>query len=188
MSDGGVDGTTVGTGTAGQVLKTNSAGNGVEWGTDVGGKVLQVKVNSVTVNANLGGIPPNQWTSVGQGQVDITPVAAGSSFYIQWGGNTTHGNGHGASTMVFRNVNNGGWLNPLGSNVGMSAFYSNTNDDWENYPTTQHFYDTPTYTLGQPISYSEFLWGHGSTTYFNHTNIVNYIPQRYTMIVTEIAA
>jgi hypothetical protein len=35
MSDGGVDGTdgtTVGTGTAGQVLKTNSAGNSTEWG------------------------------------------------------------------------------------------------------------------------------------------------------------
>jgi hypothetical protein len=36
FADGGVDGTTVGTGSAGQVLKTNSSGNGTEWTTLAG--------------------------------------------------------------------------------------------------------------------------------------------------------
>jgi hypothetical protein len=46
----GADGTDVGTGTAGQVLKTNAAADGVEWGTDgglpSGGTVGQVVTNT----------------------------------------------------------------------------------------------------------------------------------------------
>jgi hypothetical protein len=62
MSDGGVDGTTVGTGTAGQVLKTNSAGNGTEWGVVTGtptesgqaGKVLTTDGSTMSWLDNKG--------------------------------------------------------------------------------------------------------------------------------------
>jgi hypothetical protein len=38
----GTNGTDVGTGTAGQVLKTDSAGTGIEWGADEGGKFKSI--------------------------------------------------------------------------------------------------------------------------------------------------
>jgi len=47
-------GSNVGTGSAGQVLKTNSAGNGIEWGTDKGGALLQAKSFTYTNRVALG--------------------------------------------------------------------------------------------------------------------------------------
>jgi hypothetical protein len=64
MAGKGTDGTTVGTGTAGQVLKTNSAGTGTEWGTDAAGKVLQTKAY---VNSTRTSMPNsnNYWMNFG---------------------------------------------------------------------------------------------------------------------------
>ena len=46
-------GTTVGTGTAGQVLKTNAAGNGIEWGTDEGGSMVKILKTTITNGTNI---------------------------------------------------------------------------------------------------------------------------------------
>jgi hypothetical protein len=59
MAEKGTDGTTVGVGTAGQVLKTKSDLSGTEWGTDAGGKVLQIKrvdaTGTTTGSRNISG-------------------------------------------------------------------------------------------------------------------------------------
>ena len=64
MAEKGTDGSTVGTGTAGQVLKTNSAGTGIEWGADAAGKVLQTKAY---VNSTRTSMPNsnNYWMNFG---------------------------------------------------------------------------------------------------------------------------
>jgi hypothetical protein len=49
----GSNGTDVGTGTAGQVLKTNSAGNAIEWGTDKGGAVLKAESSTYSTRVSM---------------------------------------------------------------------------------------------------------------------------------------
>lgn len=72
-------GTTVGTGTAGQVLKTNAAGNAIEWGADEGGKVLQVA--QVNWNGHQSLQTGNSYAFSGLA-ITLTPTMANSSFFI----------------------------------------------------------------------------------------------------------
>ena len=70
-------GSTVGTGTAGQVLKTNSAGTGIEWGADEGGKLLQVL--EVTDGTRVGLPTGSSWSrQVGS----FTKLSATSDLFI----------------------------------------------------------------------------------------------------------
>lgn len=106
-------GTTVGTGTAGQVLKTNSAGTGIEWGTDgglpsggtvgqvvtntasgvggwaAGGKILQVKQTEFTGTPQFSA--SNNWQTISGFYVNITPSSASSKILVTanigYGGN-----------------------------------------------------------------------------------------------------
>lgn len=74
-------GSNIGTGTAGQVLKTDSAGTGIEWGADEGGKVLQV----VATDTNTQTSPAQStWTDVAGGAVTITPSATTSRIHLSF--------------------------------------------------------------------------------------------------------
>jgi hypothetical protein len=81
MAEKGTDGTDVGTGTAGQVLKTNAAGNGTEWGADEGGKVLQMVGDKTSARSSTAvnmGVP----TEIPNLSVNITPSATSSKVLI----------------------------------------------------------------------------------------------------------
>jgi hypothetical protein len=82
MAEKGTDGTTVGVGTAGQVLKTKSDLSGTEWGADLGGKVLQHKYFELV--ASGGGAVNTTATSpvlVGSA-VGFTPSKSGSRLEV----------------------------------------------------------------------------------------------------------
>jgi hypothetical protein len=86
MAAGGTD---VGTGTAGQVLKTNAAGTGIEWGADEGGKILQVKQTEFTGTPQFSA--SNNWQTISGFYVNITPSSASSKILVTanigYGGN-----------------------------------------------------------------------------------------------------
>jgi len=106
MAGKGTDGTTVGTGTAGQVLKTNAAGNGIEWGeglpsggsvgqvikkdgsnnpgwaADVGGKVLKYEYFNIFTAGNNISTSSTSPQQVGSNPYYFTPTKVGSRLVI----------------------------------------------------------------------------------------------------------
>jgi len=101
MAEKGTDGSTVGTGTAGQVLKTNSAGTGIEWGADEGGKIKKVTLVENSTRYSLSTTAETTIMSF-----SFTVDTAGSTIYIS-GGMVGRGN-YSDSTGMFCSVDGNG--------------------------------------------------------------------------------
>ena len=74
----GTNGTDVGTGTAGQVLKTDSAGTGIEWGADEGGKFKSITRYNYP---NYSTTTSTSYVSIG-GSQNYTVQNAGAKLFI----------------------------------------------------------------------------------------------------------
>jgi len=120
MAEKGTDGTTVGVGTAGQVLKTNSAGTGTEWGTGSG-------INGGTKRTyTSGGKNYESRTFLGSGDITFPDNKVIDFFMIGGGGSggmhdTTNGNGGGGAGGAVEGI---GYTIPAGSyniKVGVGA-------------------------------------------------------------------
>ena len=70
----------LGAGTAGQVLKINSGATAPEWGTDIGGKLLQVVGTTITGSVSLAG--SSGWQEVTNRNMNFTPTLSTSKVLI----------------------------------------------------------------------------------------------------------
>ena len=68
-------------GTAGQVLKINSGATAPEWGTDVGGKILQVKQTVATATQSISSNAPT-FADITELTVDITPASSSNKILV----------------------------------------------------------------------------------------------------------
>ena len=78
-------------GTAGQVLKINSGATAPEWGTDVGGTILQVKQTVATAYQSISSNAPT-FVDITNLTVDITPASSSNKILV-----TAHINGSSKS-------------------------------------------------------------------------------------------
>ena len=69
-------------GTAGQVLKVNAGANGLEYGTDVGGKILQVVATNISATSSLAIPNGSTGTTTSPVNVTITSTVLNSKFLI----------------------------------------------------------------------------------------------------------
>jgi len=122
-------------GTAGQVLKINSGATAPEWGTDIGGKLLQVIMAEDTSGRSTNSNTFNTMSATG---LNITPSATSSKILIfATTGYYTGGGGYVYST-IFRD----------GSNVttdteGFTKSYSNYDNG---HCHSVHYLDSPNTT------------------------------------------
>ena len=131
-------GTTVGTGTAGQVLKTNSAGTGTEWGEDVGGKLLNTVSGTNTGIFTVSGLT---WTNIPNLSITITPDSASSRFVISWNGalgnRTSTANTHIRLTRNGTVINVGSGTNPASTGASpQSHWYISASFNYLDSPST----------------------------------------------------
>ena len=143
-------------GSSGQYLQTNGSGT-LSWQTVTTGKILQVvqtyKRDTFSTSTN--------------GSHDlltrtITPVAAGSSFLLM--GKLMVGSGASQSTgFAFRwllgttHITDGSGTNPGDRNIGWSGseegISDNTYGQYQTYDYSSQYIHTPTYTLGDTLTY-----------------------------------
>jgi len=142
MAEKGTDGTTVGTGTAGQVLKTNSAGTGTEWGADEGGKLLQL----VSTSSSSSLYPDASWRTMPAGSLSITPLAVGSKFLISY---SSPGAVNNLAAQCYLRLQIGG------ASIWESGRYGESNGgNWGASPFIVNAVHTgASYTVGTPITY-----------------------------------
>ena len=152
------------------------------------GSIVQVQFSTSTASKGQGGVDG----PIASGLVtNITPLRAGSKFFVTASGMSMHNNA-GAS-----NAGTKFWL--YASVAGGS--YSNVTDtwvqtchrsggSWTDFPGNISFPCTVSYSLGQQISFQPYF-GRGvnasSSTYFHHTGATGN-GTRYHQTVMEIAA
>ena len=152
------------------------------------GSIVQVQFSTSTASKGQGGVDG----PIASGLVtNITPLRAGSKFFVTASGMSMHNNA-GAS-----NAGTKFWL--YASVAGGS--YSNVTDtwvqschrsggSWTDFPGNLSFPCTVSYSLGQQISFQPYF-GRGvnatSSTYFHHTGATGN-GTRYHQTVMEIAA
>ena len=172
-------------GTAGQVLKMNSGATAPEWGTDLGGSLIQTQCGTLTGNSNLYS-STNARVDTGL-NVTITPTKAGSKLWVVASGWSAHANPGAAglnqqSTRVYleQNVNSAGFTEPDGTAAtGTESMWQmsdtqNADHDWKDFfGCFTHFW-APTYTLGNAIQLRITYgpgWASGTEQrYFHHSN------------------
>jgi len=177
MSSAGTNGTDVGTtlttqgdilyrdgsglqrlakGTAGQVLKINSGATAPEWGTDVGGKILQVQnmITQTNMSSTSSSYVLTALTDT------ITPSATSSKILVLASGNLNNTNsGSWAYATIFRD----------GSNIsidndGFNGAYSAGGDI--HVPFNVHYLDSPNSTSS--LTYDIRVRCNAGTVRFNH--------------------
>ena len=179
-------------GTDGQVFTSSGAGAGAVYeDSGGGGKILQIVQNVKTDTASYSG---SAWQSITGFSKAITPIAAGSSFIVQW--EITLGYGR-----VFSNLHldiDGAGYNSLTDYVGAAAgSRARTNAMYDDADSTNistsTVLDTPTYSLTDVLTYDvRFLTHSAHTGYVNRTgaDADNYYTARGAsfITITEIAA
>ena len=165
-------------GTAGQVLKTDGNGN-LSWVNDQAGKILQVVQNngSTSISATT-----NTTTIIAK---TITPVAAGSKILVNScfsaGANPT--NNSFISSFLIRGTVSSGTITGSTIFTGFHGINTSTNNDLAYDQVSLCFLDTPTYTLGNSITYTlAFKNGSVGTAYV----ITDSAP--YNIILSEVGA
>ena len=123
------------------------------------GAVLQV-VSGTTAKSVDVTTTSNSYIDTGLFNVSITPVAAGSKFFVCFSGYHPHvhaGNGnYGCAYMIYRNINSAGDT-PASSNHVEGYFQATgSSGQWFDYAGHSTILDTPPYSLGNSISYKLF--------------------------------
>jgi len=184
-------------GSADTFLKTDGSGN-LAFAAAGGGKILKVenfvyKNNASTTSSN------NSYVATPL-TLSITPTAANSKIYINYNiivsVNNNVRNGH----IIYRDINGDGFgahtdfrhvVN--GSNQRLSGI-SNGGNEYTPYHCSNSFLDSPSYSLGNAISYKIYNWAESNSTiwinriYNNDSSSVSYGVGVSTMTLMEVAA
>jgi len=150
---------------ASSVTAATFHGNGAGLTNVSGGKLLQVVMgydtNFVRASTSSGSYVATDHA------VTITPTAANSKIFFTFTGDAnTNGNNNYMHISVFRSVNGGSYtdLSQLGQSGGNNNGFTTVNGTGQRIevPFTINFLDTPTYSLGNAITYKIYFKGSGS--------------------------
>ena len=150
---------------ASSVTAATFHGNGAGLTNVSGGKLLQVVMGYDT---NFVRASTSSGTYVATNHaVTITPTAANSKIFFTFTGDAnTNGNNNYIHISVFRSVNGGSYtdLSQLGQSGGNNNGFTTINGTGQRIevPFTINFLDTPTYSLGNAITYKIYFKGSGS--------------------------
>ena len=150
---------------ASSVTAATFHGNGAGLTNVSGGKLLQVVMGYDT---NFVRASTSSGTYVATNHaVTITPTAANSKIFFTFTGDAnTNGNNNYIHISVFRSVNGGSYtdLSQLGQSGGNNNGFTTVNGTGQRIevPFTINFLDTPTYSLGNAITYKIYFKGSGS--------------------------
>jgi len=150
---------------ASSVTAATFHGNGAGLTNVSGGKLLQVVMGYDT---NFVRASTSSGTYVATNHaVTITPTAANSKIFFTFTGDAnTNGNNNYMHISVFRSVNGGSYtdLSQLGQSGGNNNGFTTINGTGQRIevPFTINFLDTPTYSLGNAITYKIYFKGSGS--------------------------
>ena len=144
---------------------TSFVGNGAGLTNVSGGKLLQV-VMGYDTNFVRASTSSNTYVATDHA-VTITPTAANSKIFITFSGDAnTNGSSNYMNISVFRSVNGGSYtdLSQLGQSGGNNNGFVIVNGAGQRIevPFTINFLDTPTYSLGNAITYKIYFKGSGS--------------------------
>ena len=176
---------------AGEVLKVSSVSSNnptLEWGTDVGGKILQVKETAVRSRTSY-----NSANFVDTGlNVTITPEATSSKILIiinaQMGGPN---GGYQAHSQLYRHVSGGSETAIADGSGGTQAnvtHYVMTMTSYGNYPAypiNAQVLDTPSTTSA--VTYRYKIKPQSQTWYFSGTGSATSISTHSSIVAMEIA-
>ena len=178
-------------GTAGQALLSQGASAAPQWGAVAGGKFLKVE-QTIKLNAFSGG--NGSFTDVTGLSVTITPSAAGSKILVNASfAMSTHDNKlavysllRGSTAILFGDANS--------ANIRGTGGIGNQNSNGVGniYDMNRLFLDSPSYTLGNSLTYKIQVFGDGQDVMINRHFDPNTGPDygRFasTMIAMEIGA
>jgi hypothetical protein len=130
----------------------------------------------------------------------ITPSAANSKIYVTYSLLLGMGNGFRSGAAVYRDINSGGFsqldtvkADASGSNQRLTNVTNGANQ-WTPETVSQTFLDSPSYSVGNAISYKLYTWAESNgTMYVNRiaghdANSATYAVGVSTMTLMEISA
>ena len=152
------------------------------------GSVVQVTFNTSTAGKGQGGVSG----PIASGLItNITPLRAGSKFFVTASGMAFHNNAgagnQGSYYWLYASVAGGSYSNVTDTWVQQSH---RSGGSWTDFPGNLSFPCTVSYTLGQQITFQIYFGrgvGSSSSTYFHHTGGSGN-GTRYHQTVMEIAA
>jgi len=169
-------------GTAGQVLKVNAGANGLEYGTDVGGKILQVVATNISATSSLAIPNGSTGTTTSPVNVTITSTVLNSKFLISGMVNGEANNmpdiyfGHVLKRTIGGSVSlvNVGTASGNRSVITRVQNIGHHDDNRTNTPSSNAFapfLDSPNQAAGTAIKYAFELKSTGSsgTFYYGRT-------------------
>ena len=188
----------VGPGNDGQVLTSTGAGSPPAFEDAAGGKILKIEnfvyksSASTTSSSNSYVATPLTCT--------ITPSAANSKIYLAYSIIIGPGSGYRSGAAVYRDINSGGFSQLAGlqhdvngSNQRLSNITNGANQ-WTPQTVSNTYVDSPSYSVGNTISYKLYLWAESNGTLWinrisaNDSTSDSYSVGVSTMTLMEIAA
>ena len=164
-------------GTAGQVLKVNSGANGLEYGTDVGGKILQVVATNISATSSLAIPSGSTGTTTSPVNVTITSTVLNSKFLISgmvngeasnmpdiWFGHVLKRTIGGSVSLV--NVGTSGGNRSVITRVQNIGHHDDNRTNTPSSNAFAPFLDSPNQAAGTAIKYAFELRSTGSTGTF----------------------
>ena len=163
-----------------------------------GGKVLKIE-NFIYKDISSAQSSSNAYMATGL-VCSITPSAANSKIYVVYNLIIGMADGFRTGAAVYRDINSGGFsqlstirANASGSNQRLSSI-GNGATLWTPQTLSNCFIDTPSYSVGNAISYKLYSWAESNgTVYINRigghdTTSNSYAVGCSTMTLMEIAA
>ncbi len=151
-------------GSANQHLKTDGSGN-LGWATDQAGKILKI---ASTTKTDIFTSSSASWVDVTGLTVDIEPTAASSKIFVFASGVFGNANSTGSGARLMRGSTAIGIAVDASHSstimTGSANPYNTSGDFSEQY--TMQFLDSPTYTLGDTLTYKVQAFPGGYTMAF----------------------
>jgi hypothetical protein len=137
------------------------------------GTVLQVQSYTFEPSGSYdNNLTSDSYVDSGFGVLSITPIKSGSKIFVEMSGWAMHtnpdNNNKGGNFRIYRSIAGGAYA-PVSTN-SQDFIYKTSGSNWEDQSGNARYMDTPSYTLGQQISYK--LYGrkspNGTATRFYH--------------------
>ena len=185
LPDGTVDADTL---ASNAVTNAKIASNAITASTLPVGSIVQVTFNTSTAGKGQGGVSGPIASGL---TTNITPLRAGSKFFVTASGMAFHNNAgagnQGSYYWLYASVAGGSYSNVTDTWVQQSH---RSGGSWTDFPGNLSFPCTVSYSLGQQITFQIYFGrgvGSSSSTYFHHTGGSGN-GTRYHQTVMEIAA
>ena len=185
LPDGTVDADTL---ASNAVTNAKIASNAITASTLPVGSIVQVTFNTSTAGKGQGGVSGPIASGL---TTNITPLRAGSKFFVTASGMSMHNNAgagnQGTKFWLYASVAGGSYSNVTDTWVQPCH---RSGGSWTDFPGNLSFPCTVSYSLGQQITFQIYFGrgvGSSSSTYFHHTGGSGN-GTRYHQTVMEIAA